>query len=312
MSLRRLSGLLRCALWVPTVLLSTALLTACSGSRTPDPGYRLDHDYPARAHDSRVQQLILHYTDENEPNSLAILTGPRVSSHYLLPVPSPRGERRVYRLVDESRRAWHAGASRWRGQSSLNATSIGIEIVNDGPELDAATLSRRLADKDAAPPRWAPYPDAQVETLIALLRDIVERHDIAPENILGHADIAPERKIDPGPAFPWQRLHEAGIGAWPDAGKVAHYRRRFTEQPPDLATLQAALAEWGYALAPSGRLDERTRDVLRAFQMHFRPADYRGLPDVESAARLWALLATYRPEALERLETPTPVNDVNP
>ncbi|CBV42196.1 N-acetylmuramoyl-L-alanine amidase [Halomonas elongata] len=273
-----------------SALVLSALLAGCTSLESRD-GYRVDHGHPSSAHDSRVSQLILHYTHEDEATSLSILTGPRVSSHYLLPVPARQGEQRVYQLVDESRRAWHAGASHWRGQSGLNATSIGIEIVNAGPE--------RGADQ----PRWAPYPDAQIDTLIALLRDIAARHDIAPDDILGHADVAPERKVDPGPAFPWKRLHEAGIGAWPDTDEVAHYRRRFATRPPDLTTFQQALAEWGYTLPASGRLDERTRAVLRAFQMHFRPADYRGRPDIESAARLWALLAKYRPEALARLES---------
>ncbi|WP_328717368.1 N-acetylmuramoyl-L-alanine amidase [Halomonas elongata] len=273
-----------------SALVLGALLAGCAPLESRD-GYRVDHGHPSSAHDSRVRQLILHYTHEDEATSLSILTGPRVSSHYLLPVPARQGEQRVYQLVDESRRAWHAGASHWRGQSGLNATSIGIEIVNAGPE--------RGADQR----RWAPYPDAQIDTLIALLRDIAARHDIAPDDILGHADVAPERKVDPGPAFPWKRLHEAGIGAWPDADEVAHYRRRFATRPPDLTTFQQALAEWGYTLPPSGRLDERTRAVLRAFQMHFRPVDYRGRPDIESAARLWALLAKYRPEALARLES---------
>ncbi|SHJ93767.1 N-acetylmuramoyl-L-alanine amidase [Halomonas caseinilytica] len=298
---------------LPGALLLSALLAGCShGGSVPRDGYRIDHGHSSSAHDSRVRHLILHYTDEDEATSLSILTGPRVSSHYLLPVPPAQGEPRVYQLVDESRRAWHAGASAWRDQRGLNATSIGIEIVNDGPELSGDSLRHALEAREAGQLRWAPYPDTQIETLIYLMRDIIERHDIAPEDILGHADIAPERKIDPGPAFPWQRLHEAGIGAWPDADRVAHYRRRFAERPPDLATLQAALAEWGYALAPSGRLDERTRAVLRAFQMHFRPSDYRGLPDAESAARLWALLAQYRPEALARLDTPTQANDITP
>ncbi|MBW5798897.1 N-acetylmuramoyl-L-alanine amidase [Halomonas elongata] len=281
-----------------SALVLSALLAGCAPLESRD-GYRVDHGHPSSAHDSRVRQLILHYTHEDEATSLSILTGPRVSSHYLLPVPARQGEHRVYQLVDESRRAWHAGASHWRGQSGLNATSIGIEIVNAGPE--------RGADQR----RWAPYPDAQIDTLIALLRDIAARHDIAPDDILGHADVAPERKVDPGPAFPWKRLHEAGIGAWPDADEVAHYRRRFATRPPDLTTFQQALAEWGYTLPPSGRLDERTRAVLRAFQMHFRPADYRGRPDIESAARLWALLAKYHPEALARLESQTPAAELS-
>ena len=291
-----------------TLLLAlTAELAGCQGElpahQQARDGYRVDHRHASSAHNSRVHYLILHYTDEDQARSLEVLSGPHVSSHYLLPA-EPE-ERHVFQLVDESRRAWHAGVSAWGERHHLNDTSLGIEIVNQGPALSAPELLKRLDAPTPPDLRWAPYSAAQVETLIALLRDLIERHDIEPVNVLAHSDVAPERKIDPGPAFPWQRLHDAGIGAWPDDEAVARYTRRFRQSPPDLATLQSALAAWGYAVTPSGQLDERTRAVLRAFQMHFRPADYRGYPDVDTAARLWALLEGYRPDALEALQQPS-------
>lgn len=277
-------------------MLIPLLLGGCAGAERPSEadGIAIDASHPSSAHSSRVRSLVLHYTDEDEATSLEILSGPRVSAHYLVPQRPDRelGAPRVYRLVDESRRAWHAGASAWAGRTHLNDSSLGIELVNAGPDREPATTP------PGGPVAWAPFPDAQVEALIALLRQLIERHDIAPTDILSHAEIAPTRKIDPGPAFPWRRLHAAGIGTWPAAADVARFRHAFAADPPTLATLQRALAAWGYTVAPSGERDATTRGVLRAFQMRYRPADHRGHPDTETAARLWSLLARYRPEAL--------------
>ncbi|WP_280561260.1 N-acetylmuramoyl-L-alanine amidase [Chromohalobacter sp. 48-RD10] len=259
-------------------------LTACSGTPTTESrdGYRVDHRYQSSAQSSRVRHLVLHYTDSDARRALRTLTGPHVSSHYLV-TRTPT----VYQLVDESRRAWHAGASAWGSRSNLNDTSIGIEIVNRGP-------------RDTSHGRtWTPYPARQIDMLIDLARDVIERHDIAPMDVVGHADIAPQRKIDPGPRFPWYRLYRAGIGAWPDADRVAAYQEYFTQHPRSVGQLQRALAAYGYPVRITGTFDALTHDTLRAFQMHFRPARYDGFPDTQSAAILWALLEKYRPEALE-------------
>nr|WP_297458770.1 N-acetylmuramoyl-L-alanine amidase [uncultured Halomonas sp.] len=267
-------------------LLAAALLAGCSGPATLERrnGYVADHQYTAPSHSSRVHHLVLHYTDGGEARSLATLTGPDVSVHYVVPLPARwvHGQPRIYQLVDESRRAWHAGVSAWQHRHNLNDTSIGIEIVNRGP---TDTTHGRV---------WAPYPTQQIDAVIALARDIIIRHGIDPANVVGHSDIAPARKIDPGPRFPWRRLHAAGIGAWPDDATVARYLARFRHDPPTLIQLQRALDAYGYSLEITGQLDDRTHDVLRAFQMHFRPAHYDGQPDAETAAILWALLEKYR------------------
>ncbi|NIC06658.1 peptidoglycan recognition protein family protein [Billgrantia bachuensis] len=269
-------------------------------------GYVVDHTHVSPSHGSRVHHLVLHYTDVDEAESLAVLTGPHVSSHYVLPMPARerRGQPLVYQLVDESRRAWHAGASGWKGRPNINDTSIGIEIVNTGPDRPYAEVERLLEahPEAAAEVKWAPYPDEQIEALIALSRDIIERHGIHPTNVVAHSDIAPTRKIDPGPRFPWRELFDAGIGVWPEAEVVSRWQARFEAEEPPLVTLQEALSTWGYPLEATAELDHQTRAVLRAFQMRFRPADYRGRPDAETAAILWALLETYRPLDLERLE----------
>ncbi len=281
--------------------LATEALIQRGPALEPRDGYVVDHRHPARGHNSRVHFLILHYTDENQADSLRALTGPRVSSHYLVPLPTRRLQNTpvVFQLVPESRRAWHAGASRWGNRVGLNDTSIGIEIVNQGP--DRPWVGSEL-DAPEGPVRWASYPGDQLNALIPLARDIIERHRIAPEHVLAHSDVAPLRKLDPGPAFPWRKLHEAGIGAWPEAPRVAHYRSRFEREPPALIEWQRALAAWGYGIEASGVWDDASRATLRAFQLHFRPANFDGQPDADSAARLWALLERYRPEALEQLE----------
>lgn len=290
------------------LILMTLGMTGCSGMSGLESrdGYIIDQRQVSPSHSSRIRHLVIHYTDSDESRSLTVLTGPRVSAHYVLPLPARRvhGQPLVYQLVDESRRAWHAGVSTWKNRTNLNDTSIGIEIVNQGPNQPYAQVERLIE----TPPghqntlHWAPYPDAQIDTLIRLAQDLVARHDIDATEVVGHADIAPSRKIDPGPRFPWHRLHEAGIGAWPHADDVAYFRARFSHRLPSLSVLQRALRDYGYPVTVTGQLDAQTRHVLRAFQMHFCPVDYRGLPNAETAAILWALLERYQPEALDKLD----------
>ncbi len=249
----------------------------------PRAGYWADQSLKAPSQNYRVRFLVIHYTSGDRADAFDALLGPHVSSHYLV-MAAPREKDRlpvVYQLVDERRRAWHAGESIWRDRSNLNDSSIGIEIVNYGPVQTPDGVA------------WAPYTEAQIEAVIALTQDLVARYDIRPKNVVGHSDIALGRKIDPGPRFPWKRLAEAGVGAWPEAEGVAYYRRRFRNAMPDMRAIQAALAEYGYALPITGEFDERTRTAITAFQMHFRPSRYNGYPDADTLARLWALNDAY-------------------
>lgn len=240
-------------------------------------GLRIDGSRRSRAQDSRVLFVVLHYTDGDFERSLRTLTEGEVSAHYLVSDETPP---RILRLVDESRRAWHAGLSSWQQHAGLNASSIGIEIVNPG-----------LVERADGSRAFAPYPRAQIDAVTALVKDIVQRHAIRPEHVLGHSDIAPQRRLDPGPAFPWQRLAAAGLVRWPDAARAAAARAAFELQPPDVPWWQAALAQFGYRVPQHGTLDAETRRVVAAFQMKYRPARYDGQPDAESAALLQALLA---------------------
>jgi N-acetylmuramoyl-L-alanine amidase len=267
-------------------LLLSALLTACASPMIDRGTYIADTRHQAQGADSRIRFLVMHYTEIGEAQSLAVLTGNEVSAHYVVP-DAPRiekGEPVVYQLVPEEKRAWHAGESAWQGATELNASSIGIENVNLGP---VDTPQGRM---------WHPYPPAQVDALVRLARDIVARYRIPPTRVVGHSDIAPQRKIDPGPLFPWRALYDAGVGAWPDADAVArHLAGRDPKAPTDVRALQEKLARYGYDVATDGVPGERTRRVFAAFQMHFRPSDYAGDADAESDAIAAALLDKYFP-----------------
>ena len=259
---------MRLPLPTPAAVLAAALrLGGCAS-----PALKIDTRYDSAVQDSRVQFLILHYTVADFDESVDILVRQgKVSSDYRVredPV-------QVYRLVDESRLARHAGDSYWDGYAMLNAGSIGIEIVNPG-----------YTD----PPEgrvYAPYPEEQIEAVIALVRDIVARHRIAPDRVLGLADIAPGRKQDPGPQFPWRRLAQAGLILWPDAAQVAERLAFHHGQPlPEVAWFQQRLATVGYRVPQNGELDRATRQLISTFQMKYRPSDIGGEPDIETAALL--------------------------
>ncbi|MDF9776097.1 N-acetylmuramoyl-L-alanine amidase [Pseudomonas baetica] len=224
-----------------------------------------------------MQFVVLHYTNASLERSLQLLTHGDVSSHYL--IGDDKGAT-IYKLMDENVRAWHAGESEWNGRTWLNSSSIGIEIVNPG-------------FKDTPTGRvWYPYTEDQVQSLIVLLRDIVKRHGIRPRDIIGHSDIAPFRKLDPGPLFPWKRLAAEGLGIWPNEQSVARQQMQFAEQLPSISWFQAQLARLGYASPQTGELDVATRHVIAAFQMHFRPACFDGTPDAQTAALLLVLNQT--------------------
>lgn len=255
-----------------TTLLATAVLAGCA-ARGPA-GLDLDTSVTAVSQASRVRSVVLHYTSVDDATSMKLLSQGKVSAHYLI-----NDAGRAYRLVDENRAAWHAGASSWYGNIAMNSTSIGIEVVNPG-----------WTDGSDGKPLWHAYNARQVRALTILLRDIIQRHGIAPENVVGHSDIAPQRKVDPGPLFPWKALAAAGIGRWYDeAGAIEHLARLQAEGVPDVAWFQKQLLRLGYACPQDGALDRATINTLAAFQMHYRPALHDGQPDAETAAIMLAM-----------------------
>lgn len=268
-------------------IISIVAVAALAGCQT---GVKIDKSYTSENQDSRSLFLVLHYTVGNFQSSLNMLSKPSsrpVSSHYLV----SESPVRTYQLVDENRRAWHAGPSYWKGHSNLNAASIGIEIVNPG--------RRKNPDGTES---YVPFDEAQMDEVLALSKEIVKRHNIRPERIVGHSDIQPRTKQDPGPLFPWKRFHEAGLIAWPDEAMVAAKKAEFELALPDVKWFQSKLAEHGFAAASSGEFDAYTRDCLAAFQMKYRPAKYDGQMDAETAA----LLFTVNSAEGMKMKTPPP------
>ena len=270
-----------------TVMMLAMLLAGCAGEEKKavieKPGYVLDTSRSAPAAYPRVKVLVIHYTADDFDGSLTTLTGQQVSVHYLIPAVPPltRGKPRIWRLVPESELAWHAGVSFWRGATRINDTSIGIELENLGWQKSGGTKS------------FTPFEPTQIQALIPLAKDIIKRYNIEPQNVVAHSDIAPQRKGDPGPLFPWQALAQQGIGAWPDASRVAFYLNgRSPNAPIASYTLLDLLARYGYDVKPNMTRMQQMR-VIAAFQMHFRPARYDGVADMESLAIAEALLEKY-------------------
>ncbi len=182
-----------------------------------------------------------------------------------------------------------------------------------GGLLGAATDCRRTVGDAKQPHKLFGYPlhgrtfcridpSSHIDLVIELAIDIIARNpDIAPVDVIGHSDIAPDRRVDPGPKFPWKRLYENGIGAWYDDETRDRYRRQFEVFPPQIGLLQQALDAYGYLVENSGINDDQTRFAVRAFQLHFRPDSYSGEVDAETAAILFSLLEKYRPKALRGL-----------
>jgi N-acetylmuramoyl-L-alanine amidase len=226
--------------------------------------------------------IIVHYTGMvDAASALQWLCNPvaEVSSHYFV-----FEDGRIWQLVPEGRRAWHAGQSSWQGETDLNSASIGIEIVNRGHDLSISP---------PVPHAYPPFPQQQIEAVIGLVGDIKSRWQITDRRILAHSDIAPGRKVDPGENFPWARLAEAGLGLWPsgheaEASRAPAYRAGDEGMP--VAALQSLFAQFGYGLDITGVYDQRTVDVVTAFQRHWRQEQVDGIADGATLARLHDLL----------------------
>jgi N-acetylmuramoyl-L-alanine amidase len=215
--------------------------------------------------------LVLHYTGMADGEAaLARLTdaAAQVSAHYLV-----EEDGRIFSLVPEARRAWHAGVSFWRGERDINAASVGVELVNPGHEYG-----------------YRAFPDRQIHSLLALLADIRSRWTIPDERILGHSDVAPARKIDPGELFPWRRLALEGHGLWVEPPAAPGAPLTLGDEGLGVMALQGALARLGYEASPSGVFDEATATLVRAFQRHWLQTRCDGVADGDTRARLMAVL----------------------
>jgi N-acetylmuramoyl-L-alanine amidase len=281
------------ASWQRSVLISILTVGIVSCATMPI------SDMPSKNFGHRVKFLVMHFTAIDYQKSVhALVDEGGLSAHYLIPEsndPSyPNDSLEILKLVDEDKRAWHAGNSVWQGRSELNDSSIGIEIVNV-PEChfdsEAQTTSEHGENRLCVFPDYDPK---QIELLIALSKDILARNpDISPTRVVGHADIAPARKNDPGPRFPWFELYQAGIGAWYDNDTFEQYWQRFNQYQPNFGLVQSALRAYGYNVLETGIRDEQTRNAISAFQMHFLPWQVTGKADSKTAAAIFALLDKY-------------------
>ena len=235
-------------------------------------------DAPSPNFDQRrapPDMLVLHYTGmQSGPEAVTRLRDPeaRVSAHYVV-----NEDGSILRLVAEERRAWHAGRGVWQGETDCNAASIGIEIVNPGHEFG-----------------YRAFPDAQIGAVIDLIGDIRSRWTIPDARIIGHSDLAPDRKTDPGELFPWKRLAGEGHGLWFDPAPERIAALGAPLSPGDeglgVIVLRSGLHRLGYGLKPGGDYDDETRLTVTAFQRHWRPSNIDGAADGETRARLVGLL----------------------
>lgn len=239
------------------------------------PDFKLARAKSSPNHDARstlIDILLLHYTGMRSGEAACERlcdADAKVSSHYLV-----YEDGRIDQLVPEAHRAWHAGVSSWKGETDINSRSIGIEIVNPGHEFG-----------------YRDFPEAQIEAVIALCRDILKRQNIPPDHVLAHSDIAPGRKQDPGERFPWARLAAAGIGLWIEPAPISEGDTLVpTQRGEDITMLQTMLVKFGYAGELTGVYDDRTRDIVTAFQRHFRPARVDGIADRSTVETLRRLL----------------------
>ena len=245
---------------------------------TPDSSIASDvipsANYGDRHKGRQADMILLHYTgmpDVEGAIARLCTAGTDVSAHYIV-----LEDGRIVQCVPEAKRAWHAGVSSWSGEEDINSCSIGIEIVNRGHD-------------------WG-YPDfplRQTAAVIALCRGIMLRRKVPSHRVLGHSDVAPSRKKDPGEKFPWHSLANSGVGHWVQPAPIVRGDPlKFGTISDDVRDLQQALARYGYGIPINGKYDTPTLEVVTAFQRHFRPARVDGVADHSTLTTLQALLAS--------------------
>lgn len=259
---------------------------------TTAPRYTIDSDtYQATGKSDRIKTIVLHYTVSDNDRSIKTLTTGNVSAHYLI---LNTDDDKIYNLVPESERAWHAGEGGFAGRTILNDTSIGIEIVNAGIQSQYRNALKNGAMDYHPYEHYVAFDELQIKKVAQLVQDLALRYDISPKNIIGHADMAPSRKIDPGAKFPWQRLYEQyGIGAWYDAFDKQFFMNQKDFDTAMIPEIKQAFRRYGYQINDSNEWDKASRDVIYAFQLHFRPQQPTGKMDIETYAILKALNKKY-------------------
>jgi N-acetylmuramoyl-L-alanine amidase len=230
---------------------------------TKEPIQRPSPNFDNRDQSHGLRFIVIHYTGMISADAaLARLCDPKakVSAHYLIDEAG-----RTYALVEESKRAWHAGVGTWRGITDINSASVGIELANPGHQHG-----------------YRAFPQRQLNAVQDLILGVMQRHNIPASGVIGHADVAPDRKEDPGELFPWEALAVNGAGIWPEV-KDTDYKFATDDE------VQKLLRGVGYDCPLSGTYDKPTRMALIAFQRHFHPENLTGTPENETIARLRAL-----------------------
>lgn len=254
------------------IAFSASMLTACAQNVSfPD----INTSLVSPNQNDRVQSIVFHYTAETQDRTLELFQDSKaqVSSHFVV------SEDNIYQMVDLDKRAWHAGVSYWDGRHGLNDTSIGIEIVQtiqcnpSYSECDYQDFSPKL-----------------IANLLLVLEKLKQTYpNIKARNYLGHQDIAPSRKQDPGPRFPWQYLATQGYGAWYDSSDYLTMLDKLKSKPLDEASFYQDLTDYGYPMIT----DKNKEDVVRAFQTHFTPSVVTGKVTPQAVAALLALKKKY-------------------
>jgi N-acetyl-anhydromuramyl-L-alanine amidase AmpD len=263
-------------------LAASLLFVSCSS-------FKIDRStYKAKSQNERIRYVVLHYTAIDDEKSIRALTQNEVSSHYLI---TSKKKDPIYSLVPDEKRAWHAGVSSFGGRTNLNDTSIGIEIVNLGYR------KKHNQKIDFIPADWyLPFDQTQIEKVAFLVKELSEKYNIEPKHILGHSDIAPGRKPDPGPKFPWKYLYDNyGIGAWYNHADYVYFLNPALYNQYTVQQIKSEFKKYGYTIEDeSSEWDKGTQKVIYAFQSHFRPGLVNGTMDLETFAILKALNKKYK------------------
>ena len=240
-------------------------------------GYQINYDFKSKNYqkrDDNIKFIIIHCVGHSPKKAINVFDNKKVSSHYLL----GRQNKPILQLVEDKYAAYHAGISFWQDYQALNSSSIGIELVSAG--------------FDDIKEKYGTYSDHQIDLLINLCQNLIKKYQIKPQNILGHSDIAPTRKIDPGPNFPWQKLAQNNIGMWPDDEDIKYFLNKIPRRV-SIGYFQQNLAKLGYNIKITDKNDTQTKACLKVFQMHFRPKNFQAIPDAQTLAILLSLIKKY-------------------
>jgi len=243
------------------------------------------NSYVATGKNERIQFIVVHYTATDNLGSIKELTSSRVSSHFLV---LDEEDNKIYSLVPLEQRAWHAGASSFRGRTNINDTSVGIEIVSDGIAKEYRNNPYPLYD------HYVEFKPIQIEKTAQIIKYVAEKYNIPAKNIVAHSDIAPGRKKDPGAKFPWKELYDKyNIGAWYDEADKQAFMNEEKFNATSIREIKDELRKYGYEVNRLEEWDKESKNVVYAFQLHFNPKNLTGEMDLETFAILKALNKKY-------------------